>query len=67
MLVGVLGLGRMGRPIATALVGALRQRGYLVRTGVVNAADYGVPQKRIRALVAATRCVEQVSKAARLR
>jgi DNA (cytosine-5)-methyltransferase 1 len=41
---------------ATALTAALRQRGYVVQVGVVNAADYGVPQRRLRALLAATRC-----------
>jgi DNA (cytosine-5)-methyltransferase 1 len=40
---------------ATALAAALRQRGYAVRSGVVNAADYGVPQRRLRALLTATR------------
>jgi DNA (cytosine-5)-methyltransferase 1 len=40
---------------ATALAAALRQRGYSVRSGVVNAADYGVPQRRLRALLCAAR------------
>jgi DNA (cytosine-5)-methyltransferase 1 len=35
------------------LVDALQARGYAVRAGVVNAADYGVPQRRMRALVSA--------------
>ena len=37
----------------SALVDALRSRGFSVRTGVVNAADYGVPQRRHRAMVTA--------------
>jgi DNA (cytosine-5)-methyltransferase 1 len=35
------------------LADALRHRGFSVRAGTVNAADYGVSQRRIRALVAA--------------
>ena len=34
-----------------ALVAALENRGFRVRSGLVNAADYGVPQARTRALV----------------
>jgi DNA (cytosine-5)-methyltransferase 1 len=37
------------------LIEGLRSRGFRVRSGVVNSADYGVPQKRIRALVLASR------------
>lgn len=37
------------------LVVGLRQRGYRVRAGVVNGADYGVPQRRLRALVVGVR------------
>jgi DNA (cytosine-5)-methyltransferase 1 len=38
---------------AIALENALATRGYAVRVGVVNAADFGVPQRRLRALVTA--------------
>lgn len=37
------------------LVAELRQRGYRVRAGLVNAADFGVPQRRLRALVVGVR------------
>lgn len=35
------------------LTDSLRARGFSVRSGIVNAADYGVPQRRMRALVSA--------------
>ena len=35
------------------LADALSTRGFSVRSGIVNAADYGVPQRRMRALVSA--------------
>lgn len=36
-----------------ALAEGLRERGYTVRVSVVNAADFGVPQRRMRTLVVA--------------
>jgi DNA (cytosine-5)-methyltransferase 1 len=36
------------------LVARLQEMGYAVRTGVINCADYGVPQRRLRAVVSAT-------------
>jgi DNA (cytosine-5)-methyltransferase 1 len=38
-------------PEGRQLVATLRQRGYHVRAGVLNAANFGVPQTRLRALV----------------
>ncbi len=38
---------------------ALRDRGYSVRADVVNAADFGVPQRRLRAILSATRCGDE--------
>jgi DNA (cytosine-5)-methyltransferase 1 len=42
-------------PEAESLVGGLRERGFRVRSGVVNSADYGVPQRRMRGLLVAAR------------
>jgi len=45
--------GFLAAPEGELLVGRLRGLGYTVRAEVVNCADYGVPQRRKRALVAA--------------
>jgi DNA (cytosine-5)-methyltransferase 1 len=42
-------------PESAALVEGLSERGYSARIDVVNAADYGVPQRRKRTLLAAAR------------
>jgi DNA (cytosine-5)-methyltransferase 1 len=42
-------------PECLHVVDELKARGFAVRTGVVNCADYGVPQRRLRALVSAAR------------
>lgn len=42
-------------PIWTAYAAMLRDRGYSVWTGILNAADYGVPQTRQRAILMASR------------
>jgi DNA (cytosine-5)-methyltransferase 1 len=42
-------------PEAAELEAALSERGYSTRIDVVNAADYGVPQRRRRTLLAASR------------
>jgi DNA (cytosine-5)-methyltransferase 1 len=47
--------GFLGSPSAEHLVGGLSSLGFVVRSGVVNCADYGVPQIRKRALVIAAR------------
>ncbi|MFE0889313.1 DNA cytosine methyltransferase [Streptomyces rochei] len=42
-------------PLFTHTAGILREHGYSVWTGVLNAADYGVPQTRRRAFLLASR------------
>lgn len=47
--------GFLASPSAEHLVGDLSGLGFVVRSGIVNCADYGVPQIRKRALVIAAR------------
>lgn len=57
LLENVHGLGysnHNARPLAR-LVAQLRSAGYSVRSGVLNAADYGIPQLRKRLILYATR------------
>lgn len=42
-------------PIWRAYAELLRERGYSTWTGILNSADYGVPQTRMRAILIATR------------
>lgn len=53
MLENVPGLGRDQR--ASTLMGALRGLGYATKQYAVNAADYGVPQRRKRLIIIAAR------------
>ena len=44
-------LGRRGRPLATAFELKLSAAGYQVKTALLNAVDYGVPQSRRRVFI----------------
>jgi DNA (cytosine-5)-methyltransferase 1 len=43
-------------PLWEALAHALRKRGWSVECGLLDAADYGVPQNRVRAILVARAC-----------
>lgn len=58
MMENVSGLADKGKPLLDEFLGILRELGYLPTTGVLQVADYGVPQRRRRLVVLAGRGFE---------